>query len=63
MTARNVLNAAASALGAALGTLAGKEGIDHPPKKPRKIGGKFVPQEKHRLPRKEKKRLASKARG
>jgi hypothetical protein len=63
MKARNILNAAASALGAALGTLAGKEGIDHPAKKPRTIGGKFVPQDKHRLPRKEKKRLAAEARG
>jgi hypothetical protein len=54
---KGVVHSAAIALGAALGTFAGKAGLDRPEKKPRRIKGKFVSQEKHRLPRKEKKRL------
>ena len=44
----------AAALGAAVGTLAGKLGLDKPGVQARRVDGKFVPQTKHRLPRKQK---------
>jgi hypothetical protein len=47
-----ILQKAAKAIGSALGTLAAKTGIAHPPAKKK---GKLVKKDKKRLPRKEKK--------
>jgi len=54
-----VLQKAAKAIGSALGTIAAKTGLAHPPAQAEKRG-KLPPKNKKRLPRKEKKALAAK---
>ncbi len=49
------LEKAAKAIGSALGTMAVKTGIAHPPTAPKKKIGKLVKKNKTGLPRKEKK--------
>jgi hypothetical protein len=60
------LQKAAKAIGSALGTMAVKTGIAHPPTAPKKKIGKLVKKNKTGLPRKEKKaakkKLAKQAR-
>ena len=62
----DTLQKAAKAIGSALGTMAVKTGIVHPPTAPKKKIGKLVKKHKTGLPRKEKKaakkKLAKQAR-
>jgi len=56
----DTLQKAAKAIGTALGTMAVKTGIAHPPTPPKKKIPKLVKKTKSRLPRKEKKQAKKK---
>jgi hypothetical protein len=59
-TGNETLEKAAKAIGSALGAMAVKTGIAHPPTAPKKKTPKLVKKTKSRLPRKEKKQAKKK---